>query len=201
MAGMCEAMAEARDRIDVSEALTSVALSGPEVTGSPVVDTATMVAALFTEARERVVIASYVFVKAREYLAPIAAKHDAMPGFQVRFLVDLTHQRKGPDEPMTLVAARFRHRFLQEHWAGKRPPEIWHDARRFRAESDLPTGVMHAKTVIVDTSAALITSANFTAAAQSCNIEAGVIIRIPHLVGRLARYFEGLVTEGHLQPI
>jgi phosphatidylserine/phosphatidylglycerophosphate/cardiolipin synthase-like enzyme len=201
VADLCEGMAVARAKIDAAEALTGVALSGPEVTGTPVVDTATMVAALFEEARERVVVASYVFVKARECLAPLAAKHDAMPGFLVRFIVDISHQRQGPDEPLTVAAARFRRRFLEEHWAGKRPPEIWHDARRFRAAGPAHTGVMHAKAVLVDASAALITSANFTEAAQSLNIEAGVIIRNAHLVNRLVRYFDGLVTEGHLTQI
>jgi phosphatidylserine/phosphatidylglycerophosphate/cardiolipin synthase-like enzyme len=44
------------------------------------------------------------------------------------------------------------------------------------------------------------TTANFTAAAQTRNIEAGVIIRNPAIVDRLVRYFDGVVTGGQPNP-
>ncbi len=201
IADFCDAMASARTRIDASDAATSLALSGPPVHGTPVSDTATMVSSLFREARARVTVASFVFVNARDHLEPLASRHDEDPAFHVRFIVDLTHLRRSPSEPLSITSSRFRKQFLSDHWAGNRPPEFWHDPRGFSPSPDSPPGVMHAKAVMIDTTAALITSANFTAAAQTRNIEAGVIIRNPVVVDRLVRYFDGLVTGGQLKQV
>jgi phosphatidylserine/phosphatidylglycerophosphate/cardiolipin synthase-like enzyme len=45
----------------------------------------------------------------------------------------------------------------------------------------------------------LVTSANFTQAAQEKNIEVGVLVRDPGFVGRLAGYFDGLLAGALLQ--
>ena len=61
---------------------------------------------------------------------------------------------------------------------------------------------MHAKVVVVDqTTAALVTSANFTSAAQLRNVEAGVLLRHPRHVSRLYNYFDGLISQGFLKPV
>lgn len=54
---------------------------------------------------------------------------------------------------------------------------------------------MHAKCVIVDHRICLITSANFTPAAQECNIEVGVLVREAEQVRRLSSYFDGLTAD------
>jgi len=46
-----------------------------------------------------------------------------------------------------------------------------------------------------------VTSANFTEAAQSRNIEAGVIFRQTNQVRRLRDYFDGLIQQGLLVPV
>jgi phosphatidylserine/phosphatidylglycerophosphate/cardiolipin synthase-like enzyme len=191
----CRTIAFAKSRIDATEHELFLTLSGPEVTGTPVVDTATVVRALFEEAKADVIVTSYVFSYAKELLAPLVQKHDADDGFRVRIIVDLSHQRKNPGEPLPIVANRFRNQFLQQHWTGLRAPELWHDPRVFKPEPDTKPGVMHAKVVIIDHTAALITSANFTEAAQSRNIEAGVLLRQPRQVRRIRDFFEGLIDE------
>ena len=60
---------------------------------------------------------------------------------------------------------------------------------------------MHAKVVIIDDTAALITSANFTAAAQTRNIEAGLLLRNSPHVARLLNYFDGLIQWGWLRRV
>jgi len=52
--------------------------------------------------------------------------------------------------------------------------------------------------VIVDRERALITSANFTDAAQRKNIELGVAIRHRPTIERLANYLAGLCADGQL---
>jgi phosphatidylserine/phosphatidylglycerophosphate/cardiolipin synthase-like enzyme len=51
---------------------------------------------------------------------------------------------------------------------------------------------------VIDRSVALITSANFTEAAQQRNIEVGVIVKYPLFVERLVGYFEGLKESKQL---
>jgi phosphatidylserine/phosphatidylglycerophosphate/cardiolipin synthase-like enzyme len=201
LARMCHVLHAARARMESAEDSIFLALSGPDVAGTPVVSTPTMVRALFEEAERDVIVASYVFYQCRELLAPLAARLDADPGFKVRFIVDLSHQRQCATEPLPIVANRFKANFLSDLWQGSREPEFWHDPRVFENEDRKQAGVMHAKVVIIDGTAALVTSANFTEAAQSRNIEAGVIVRQPHQVSRLRRYFEGLIDTGSLRSI
>jgi hypothetical protein len=178
-----------------------LALSGPDVPGTPVVSTPTVVRALFEEAKHDVIVASYVFYQCKDLLTPLATKLDADPNFKVRFIVDLSHQRQYATEPLPIVANRFKTNFLSDLWPGNRQPEFWHDPRIFEEEDRKKAGVMHAKIVIIDTEAALVTSANFTEAAQNRNIEAGVIVRHPYQVSQLRSYFEGLIATGGLRRI
>lgn len=193
------ALAQARTEAAEQEFLLT--LSGPEVAGTPVVDTATVVKGLFHAAKSDVILTSYVFSYAKELLAALAAKHDADTGFRVRIITDLSHERRHAEEPLPVVANRFRKHFLENHWAGQRAPELWHDPRVFKPEAGIKPGVMHAKVVIIDHAAALITSANFTEAAQCRNIEAGVLLRQPRQVRRIRGYFEGLIEEKKLAKL
>lgn len=201
LAVICEGMAIARGQLDKLNDDVFLTLSGPEVPGIPVVNTSAVVRALFEEAKQEVLITSYVFHNAKEILAPLANKYAVEPAFKVRIIVDLTHSRKSPDEPLPIVAGRFKREFLEKHWTGTREPEFWHDPRVFEAEDRTKAGIMHAKVVIIDHAAALVTSANFTEAAQSRNIEAGVQTRNPHQVVRLKNYFDALIRLGMLKPL
>ncbi|MEI6607253.1 MAG: DISARM system phospholipase D-like protein DrmC [Verrucomicrobiota bacterium] len=198
---MCLLLHTAKARMETNENALYLALSGPDVPGTPVVSTPTVVRSLFEEAKHNVIVASYVFYQCRDLLAPLAAKLDADPNFKVRFIVDLSHQRQHATEPLPIVANRFKTNFLSDLWTGNRQPEFWHDPRIFEEEDRKKAGVMHAKVVIIDTEAALVTSANFTEAAQNRNIEAGVIVRQTHQVGVLRSYFEGLIDTGGLRPL
>ena len=59
----------------------------------------------------------------------------------------------------------------------------------------------HPKCLLVDAEEALVTSANFTIAAQKKNVEVGVKIRTPILVARLRTYFLSLVERGDLKRV
>lgn len=198
---MCLLFHEARVRMETNENALYLALSGPEVPGTPVVSTPTVVRALFEEAKRDVIVASYVFHQCRDLLAPLAAKLDADPKFMVRLIVDLSHQRQHATEPLPIVANRFKKNFLNDAWEGTREPEFWHDPRVFEEQDRKKAGVMHAKVVIIDSEAALVTSANFTEAAQNRNIEAGLIVRHPLHVSRLRSFFEGLIDTRALRQI
>jgi hypothetical protein len=201
LGSMCLALHAAKTRIEATENSLYLTLSGPDVPGTPVVSTPTVVRSLFEEAQFDVIVASYVFYQCRELLAPLAAKLDANPDFKVRFIVDLSHQRKHATEPLPVVANRFKTNFLSDLWSGTREPEFWHDPRVFQEDDRKKAGVMHAKVVIIDSECALLTSANFTEAAQNRNIEAGTIVRQIHQVSHLRSYFEGLIETGQLRRV
>lgn len=200
LADVCDAFARVLKDRAAERDRTDLVLSGPDVPGVHVVDTATVARSLFREAKKEVIICSYVIFLDREFFAELAQRHDSDPGLRVRLIVDVSHARQDEAEPMALAANRFRQRFFERCWGGERVPELYHDPRAF-SESPEARGVMHAKVIIVDEDAALVTSANFTAAAQGRNIEAGVLFREPHQVKRLKNYFEGLLTRGLLTPI
>ena len=197
---LCESLGRALAERDAAERDIQLVLSGPEVASTPVVDTRTTVMSLFEEATGEVVISSYVFHEAAEFFRRLAEKHDASPDFRVTFVVDLSHRRGSGKQPASVIAQAFAEDFRKKHWPGRRVPEIWHDPRAFDAAKS-GGGVLHAKTVIIDRKTALITSANFTGAAQTRNIEAGVLIRYPRIAARLHAYFFGLVTSGALRRI
>ena len=76
-------------------------------------------------------------------------------------------------------------------------PKLYYDPRSL-SESRTGRSSLHAKCIIVDRRVTLITSANFTEAAQQRNIEAGVVVWHHLFVERLAGYFEGLIASGAL---
>jgi phosphatidylserine/phosphatidylglycerophosphate/cardiolipin synthase-like enzyme len=197
---LCHGLASALAERDAAERSIQLVLSGPEVIGTPVVDTKTTVLSLFEEAQQEVLITSYVFHKASEIFAPLAIKHDANPNLQVTFIVDVSHSRKAEDETMPKLAQAFGANFRQNYWPGSRPPEIWHDPRCFEVIW-ANRGVLHAKTIVVDRKTAFVYSANFTEAAQDRNIEAGVLIRLPRIAERLHAYFFGLIQTNVLRRI
>lgn len=56
-----------------------------------------------------------------------------------------------------------------------------------------------ARPIVIDRRDALITSANFTEAAQVRNIEVGLRVYYRPLVERLFNYFDGLIATGELR--
>ncbi|MFE4541564.1 DISARM system phospholipase D-like protein DrmC [Arthrobacter sp. NPDC056727] len=62
-------------------------------------------------------------------------------------------------------------------------------------------GVQHSKVVIVDSSLAIVTSANFSDAAAHRNLEAGVLIRDPLFASRLRQRFTSLHKSGSLDHL
>ena len=60
---------------------------------------------------------------------------------------------------------------------------------------------LHAKCVVIDGSEALVTSANFTEAAQVRNIELGLHVGSPAVASQIEDHFHSLIRNGHLERI
>ncbi len=123
---------------------------------------------------------------------------ESAPALRVVFCLDIA--RKPADTSLASeIVRRFTREFVTKHWPGVRQPEVFYDPRAL-AETWEERASLHAKCVIVDRRTAIVTSANFTEAAQRKNIEAGVLIRYEPFVTRLSAYFEALRNSGQLLP-
>jgi phosphatidylserine/phosphatidylglycerophosphate/cardiolipin synthase-like enzyme len=134
----------------------------------------------------------------RHLFERLAERMRAEPTLQVTFCLDIS--RGYTDTSLSSeIVRRFAAEFRRKHWPWPETPRVFYDPRSL-SESRAARSSLHAKCIIIDRRVALITSANFTEAAQQRNIEAGVIVRHPLFVERLAGYFEGLITSGQLSP-
>jgi phosphatidylserine/phosphatidylglycerophosphate/cardiolipin synthase-like enzyme len=95
---------------------------------------------------------------------------------------------------------RFARRFREQEWPGERLPQLYCDPRSLAADAARRSS-LHAKCVVIDRRTALVSSANFTEAAQERNIEVGVLIRWPAFAERIADHFESLAGRGMLLPL
>jgi phosphatidylserine/phosphatidylglycerophosphate/cardiolipin synthase-like enzyme len=120
-----------------------------------------------------------------------------VPGLAVTICLDIQRAWSDPTPSAELVA-RFARDFRQKHWPWPTLPALFYDPRSL--ETGDARASLHAKCVIVDRSRALVTSANFTDAAQRKNVEVGVDIRYPPAATRLADYFLGLCRTGVRTP-
>jgi phosphatidylserine/phosphatidylglycerophosphate/cardiolipin synthase-like enzyme len=73
--------------------------------------------------------------------------------------------------------------------------------RRRRLGGAASRPIAAAKCVVADRSVALVTSANFTAAAQQRNFELGLLVRDVSLAGLVWDHFDALIRVGVLRSL
>ena len=100
----------------------------------------------------------------------------------------------------SLLVEGFARNFLENEWPGKRAPEMFYDPRSLTV-SETARSALNAKCVVVDGQKALVTSANFTEAAQERNIEAGLMVDTPLVAERIERHFRRLIERKYLQRL
>ena len=168
--------------------------TGPEAGGVANRDTGVVVRELFTEARRSVMLAGYAIYQGHLIFRILAERMDLDPDLDVRLYLDV--QREGGDASTeATIIARFSRRFADQVWPGRRLPEVYYDPRSLQSEPGQRSS-LHAKCVVIDSERSLVSSANFTEAAQLRNLEVGVLIRSQDFAGRLAHHFEVLVGAG-----
>lgn len=194
---MLDAIAEARERAVQPHLLFDLVLSGPDVPGVPTVDTAATLQTLIENAKTEILLVGYTVHNGKKLFKRLAERMDSFPAIRVTFCLDIP--RKPSDTSLASeIIRRFAREFLTKHWPGARMPEVFYDPRAL-AETWEERASLHAKCVVVDRQVALVTSSNFTEAAQRKNIEAGVLIRYEPFVCRLSAYFEALRDAGRLE--
>ena len=166
--------------------------SGPETGATETRETAVVLRELFLGAKRSILVATFVFYDGDSIFDDLARRLDD-DGIDVRFVLH-AEADASPTESRRRCAAAFR-----QNWPGKTMPRIWIDPRT-TIEAPKKT-TMHAKFVSVDDEVVFLTSANFTAAAQERNVEAGALLRQPVFAQRLRRHIDGLIANKLLEPL
>ena len=153
-----------------------VVVTGPDSPAAPVRLTSEVVRQLIDQAAHRVTLVSY----AAYQLPAVISALDAAVARGVRVSLIL----ESPEKLAAGGGAQAYDRFETYHWPiDRREP---------------PDAKLHAKAVIVDGLAVLLTSANMTSAAYSKNIELGVLCRGGGVAVQVQRHFDALIGRGVL---
>lgn len=124
---------------------------------------------------------------------------DADPDLAVQLHVNV-HRKHLDNTPASVLVCAFAPHFHDAVWPGERLPDVFYDPRSVELDGR-KRAVLHAKCVVVDDRWTLLTSANFTEAAQERNIEEGVVLDDRRTSERVRRHFEGLVEGGMLRRL
>ena len=200
IAVMMEAIISARATRPLLDDQVELVWTGPETAHALNRDTAVVVRELFGQATESVVVAGFAVYQGRDVFRKLAERMEACPALQVRLYLNVQCSLKDNSLDSEIVR-RFARKFIDQDWpTGSRLPEVYYDPRSLAADP-VKRSSLHAKCVVVDRRVALVTSANFTQAAQERNIEAGVVVRSERFAERLHEHFRSLAVTGELVPL
>ena len=174
-------------------------VSGPDVPGVPTADTYAVVQSLFQEATTEVILAGYAFYNGKALFERLAEKQASNPNLKILFHVDVP-RKYGDHTPSDQLIQNYVEDFRTKHWPWSPVPELYFDPRALETDSKSRAS-LHAKVVVIDRRKLLVTSANFTEAAQQRNVELGVLCSLPYLAERVCSYLEGLRKTGQLRRI
>lgn len=179
------------------EDLVELVATGPQVSGVANRDTRVAVSELFGKAERSVVVIGYAVYQGQKVFHALASRMSQRPELKVRMYLDIA--RKPGDTAIEAdLVWRFCHSFRETQWpAGIRLPEIYYDPRSTALER-ASAAALHAKCVVVDGHDVFVSSANFTEAGQSRNIELGLVLSSDSIAERIVTFFEQLVDTGHL---
>jgi phosphatidylserine/phosphatidylglycerophosphate/cardiolipin synthase-like enzyme len=199
LATCLEILCHDRTQHPVAEDLIDLVWTGPEAPGIVNRETSVVVREMFQNARESVIVAGYAVYQGQVVFRELADRMDDLLGLQVQMFLDIQRPPHDESSPSELVRI-FSERFVQTQWPGKRLPKVYYDPRSLVLEH-AKRASLHAKCIVVDNVQAFVSSANFTEAAQTKNIEVGVHLCLPPFARRLAEHFEALAAVGALRPI
>lgn len=198
VAEVVDAIADSRRSVTSVDEVFDLVLSGPDVPGIATRDTGAVMHALLAEAQQEVLLVGYAIHNATHIFEPLARRMAADASLRVQFCLDIRRAMNDTSPPSEIVR-RYIDDFSHRHWPWSPKPHIFYDPRSLEPYGGQRSS-LHAKCIVVDRRAALVTSANFTDAAQDRNIECGIVIRHVSLVARLAQYFSSLCDSQYLVP-
>jgi hypothetical protein len=146
----------------------------------------------------RRVLGAHRVVRAQgnEVFRTLAERLDADPAIEATLCLDIG-RRPGDTSIEQDVVARFADRFARREWPGRRLPSLYYDPRSLRP-AETRRASLHAKCIVIDGCASLVTSANFTEAAHQRNIELGLLVRSTVVGGQIESHFRAMIDRGTL---
>lgn len=202
-AGLCALLRVlAEERLEssrVADRRIELVWSGPERDSAGSRDTAVVARELFGTAARDVLVSSFALYGGRELFAVLAERMQLIPGLRVRLCLNVT-RAAGDGRPIEAIVGEYAARFRASEWPGLRLPRAYYDPRALEP-SAASRAVLHAKCIVVDDARALVSSANFTEAAQSRNIEAGVLINDATFARSVRLQFDDLIDRMVLRPL
>ncbi|MGO9463929.1 MAG: DISARM system phospholipase D-like protein DrmC [Isosphaeraceae bacterium] len=199
LAACLELLCTDRRQRPVAEDLIDLVWTGPEAPGIVNRDTSVVVREMFHSARESVLVAGYAVYQGQVVFKELADGMDQNPALRVEMYLDIQRQPHDGSSPSELVRL-FAERFVRKEWPGRRLPKVYYDPRSLEADH-VKRASLHAKCVVVDKEQAFVSSANFTEAAQTKNIEVGLLVRSRKTAQRLSDHFAGLADAGIVKPV
>jgi len=172
--------------------------SGPEVPGLHARDTRRVFEELLGSAERSVWASTYAFFDGPRAFQVLAQRMDSGAELHVTLLLNIQRKR-GDTTVADQLVRKFADRFWTKDWPGSSRPAVYYDPRAL--EADGPTGVLHAKAIVVDDEVAFVTSANLTEAALDRNIELGLLVRDGALAASITAHFRTLIERGLLHPL
>ncbi len=170
--------------------------SGPTAPGLHTRNTRQVYEELIATAQRSIWISTFAYFDGQHAFKSLADRMTAIPELQVRMMLNI-QRRHGDATSVEELMAQFAHRFWSKDWPGDQKPAVYYDPRSL--EPGGPEGVLHAKAIVADEQAALVTSANLTEAAFDRNIEVGILSRDQLLAASLTRHFRVLIDRGLLR--
>ncbi|MEU8021020.1 DISARM system phospholipase D-like protein DrmC [Micromonospora haikouensis] len=180
-----------RQRADAHR--TELAVSGPTTSSVPVRLTSSVVVEVVRAARSSLLVASFAAYGVAEVIAELRSA--AHRGVHIDLILESSAEHGGALRGSSGAAAAFA--------ALRQQATFWHWPAARRAASGNPHAALHAKFIAADGEVALVSSANLTDRALSHNIEVGVVLHDPGVVGRLVAHFRALTAPevGPLQRL
>jgi phosphatidylserine/phosphatidylglycerophosphate/cardiolipin synthase-like enzyme len=199
LADCLDLLQQDRRQRPAAEDLIDLVWTGPEAPGIVNRDTSVVVREMFQSAKQSVLIAGYAVYQGHTVFKELAHGMDQNPNLQALMHLDIQRAPHDQSSPAERVRA-FGERFVRWEWPGHRLPAVYYDPRSLEVDP-AKRASLHAKCIVVDDQQAFVSSANFTEAAQTRNIEAGVLIQSRSFATKLAEHFRKLVIAGFLKPV
>ena len=166
--------------------------------GVPARDTGRVFEEIVGAAERTLWVSTYAYFDGRQVFGGLARRLDSVAGLSVTLLLNI-QRRRGDTTARDQLVRRFADQFWTRDWPGASRPAVYYDPRAL--DGDGPGGVLHAKAVVADGERLFVTSANLTEAAQTSNIELGVLIYDRTLAASVTSHFQGLIDTRLLQPL
>lgn len=194
-----KAMVSSRSAVPSLSERIALVTSGP----SPQAEgreTSVVVRELFESAERSVLVVGFTAKKGRDIFLPLAERRRARPELVITLCLNVGRQGPADERTEDAILEAFWKELRAEIWTEPPMPEVFFDPRALRGY-DGPRGVLHAKCIVVDGIHSLISSANFTEAAQDRNVEVGVRVSDPDFAAALEGHFRSLMEAGVLRRL